>query len=341
MKFRARAPLRLGLAGGGTDVSPYSDKFGGLVLNATIDKYAYAIIEPREPGVVIFEALERGEAVELRTEGACPLSGDLLLHKAVYNSVQRKVGTPLGFKLTTFADAPAGSGLGTSSTLVVAMLGCFTEWLNFSVGDYEIAHWAFEIERQDAGLEGGKQDQYAATFGGFNLMEFYEKDRVIVNPLRTKPWIVSELEASMVLYYTGQSRQSHRIIMDQIRNAKQGKKASISAMHQLKRDAVSMKEFLLKGNIPGMAEILRSSWKAKRRTSTAISNESIEAVFEGALDHGALAGKVSGAGGGGFIFFLVDPANRYRLINYLKTLPGSVTNFLFTPQGMESWTIRD
>ena len=188
MIFRSKSPLRIGLAGGGTDVSPYSDLYGGAILNATISLSAYASIEPLDTKEIIIQALDRNESELFSFAKELPITNQLNLHKGIYNRIQKEFGMPdKGFRLSTFVDAPAGSGLGTSSTLVVTILGAFVEMLNLPLGDYDIAHLAYQIEREDLNLAGGKQDQYAATFGGVNFMEFYEGDKVIVNPLRIKP----------------------------------------------------------------------------------------------------------------------------------------------------------
>ena len=340
--YRARAPLRLGLAGGGTDVSPFSDEHGGYVLNATIDLYAQAILEPRDDGRVIFAAEDREEVIEFDGAQGVPDSDPLRLHKGIYRRVVRQFngGKPLSLKLTTYADAPAGSGLGTSSTMVVCMLQAYSEWLQLGLGEYDIAHLAFEIERLELGMAGGKQDQYAAAFGGFNFIEFGANDKVLVNPLRVKDWIISELEASTVLYYTGQSRESAHIIQEQIDNTRAKKTISVDAMLALKQDAVAMKEAILRGDLPRYAEVLGRSWTTKKQIAHGITNPEIDAVYDSAIAAGALAGKISGAGGGGFMMFFVPPERRMRVLRKLSQFPGQVMNFHFTGGGAQSWTMQ-
>ena len=341
MLIRSKAPLRLGLAGGGSDVSPYCDLYGGAVLNASINLSSFCTIEPCDDGSVTFAAKDRGEVFNAPCVESFAYDGLLDLHKGVYNRVVRDFnnGEPLSLKITTWSDAPAGSGLGSSSTMVVAILTAFSELLHLPLGEYDLAHLAFEIERQDIGLRGGAQDQYAATFGGVNFMEFHEQNRVIVNPLRVKKWILSELEASTVLYYTGVSRSSDKIIAQQIESYKSGESKSVEAVHQMKQDAVSMKEALLRGNIRHFGEILGRSWEAKRKLADQISNPEIEEIMSVARKAGAWAGKVSGAGGGGYIVFIVDPTNRVQLINALDELDGNVVSFRFEPHGAAAWTV--
>ncbi|WP_025847910.1 dehydrogenase [Paenibacillus ehimensis] len=341
MYIRSKAPLRLGLAGGGTDVSPYCDEYGGYVLNATIDMYAYCTIEPTQDNTITFFAADRQEFFEAKSQAHLELDGNLDLHKGIYNRIVKEFngGKPLSLKVTTYSDAPAGSGLGSSSTMVVAILTAYTEWLNLPLGEYDIAHLAYEIERLDVGLSGGRQDQYAATFGGFNFIEFYAEDRVIVNPLRVKEWIINELENSIVLYYTGASRESANIINEQVKNAEQKNKKSLEAMHELKADALIMKESILKGDILKFAQYLGKSWEAKKRMASSISNNQIDAVYDVAMNAGAYAGKVSGAGGGGFMMFMVDPTQRLQLVNALKKLDGEVMSFHFNRNGAEAWRV--
>jgi D-glycero-alpha-D-manno-heptose-7-phosphate kinase len=344
MFFRARAPLRLGLAGGGTDLSPYCDEYGGAVLNATIDHYAYSTLEiGGHLADVEFSTADTGQTWRGETEAvmagvACPLA----LHAAVYRRIIRDFNRGQRFpcRLITYCEAPPGSGLGSSSTLVVAMVKAFVEALALPLGEYEVAYLAFEIERLDCKLLGGRQDQYAATFGGFNFIEFHDNNRVLVNPLRIKNWILSELEASLVLMHTGVSRASAAIIEEQTRNVAASSTSSIEAMHELKKDAFRMKEALLKGDIQSMAKILNSSWAAKRRTAQAVSNSMIDTLIDHALAAGAKAAKVSGAGGGGFVLFVVDPVRRLPLIRELEKLPGRILSCSFTKRGTEGWRIE-
>ena len=339
--IRARAPLRLGLAGGGTDVSPFSDEHGGHVLNATIDLYAQAILEPRDDGQASFAAQDREEAVNFDAAAGVPDAEPLRLHRGIYRRVVRQFngGKPLSLKLTTYADAPAGSGLGTSSTMVVCMLQAYSEWLQLGLGEYDIAHLAFEIERLELGLAGGKQDQYAAAFGGFNFIEFGPADKVLVNPLRVKDWVVNELEASTVLYYTGQSRESAHIIQRQIDNTLAKDAGSLEATLAIKQDALAMKEAILRGDLARYAQILGRSWVAKKQMAQGISNPAIDTVYERAMSAGALAGKISGAGGGGFMMFFVPPERRMSVLRELAACPGQVMNFHFTGVGAQGWSL--
>jgi D-glycero-alpha-D-manno-heptose-7-phosphate kinase len=338
---RARVPLRLGLAGGGTDLSPYCDEFGGAVLNATIDRYAYAFIEPSPDGRLHFIA------PDIRADESFPAAAEafadatLRLHAAV---TRRMCGEFAGgrvpaVRITSFVDAPPGSGLGSSSALVVALVEAFTALLGLPLGPYDVAHLAWQIERLDLGLAGGKQDQYAATFGGINFIEFFAADRVIVNPLRVAPAIRNELETAMVICFSGISRRSEQIIVEQQRGMQGPDGGNLDDLHRLKADALEMKLALLRGEIGRMAEVLGRSWQAKKRTAGGVSTGRIDELFARAQEAGATAGKVSGAGGGGFMMFMVPPSRRFAVLRALAEAGAEASGVHFTTEGAESWRV--
>ena len=340
MIYRSKAPLRIGLAGGGTDVSPYCDLYGGAILNATVSLYAYANIEPIDQPSIILQAIDRKERQEYELMKVLPIDGKLDLLKGVFNrlSKENNLGGK-GIRLSTYVDAPAGSGLGTSSTLVVAIIGAFSEMLRLPLGEYDIAHLAYEIERQDLNMAGGRQDQYAATFGGVNYMEFYGEDKVIVNPLRIRQQYLFELENNLLLYYTSTSRESARIIEKQSENVVKKEEKSIDAMHQLKQQAKMMKEALLKGKLNEIGEILDFGFQQKRQMAEGISNNLMEQIYEAARTSGATGGKVSGAGGGGFMIFYCPNNTKFQVMEALSKFGGYCKPYQFVDHGLTSWTI--
>ncbi len=340
-EYRARAPLRLGFGGGGTDVSPYCDQYGGLVLNATINRFAFASATPHPAGLISFEAKDLGVCWEGSFSDIDNVPGKLTLLSGVYKRLvaDYNSGVPVPMRLVTHADAPAGSGLGTSSSLVVALVDCLRSAMGIPLGTYDVAHLAFEIERIDLGLSGGRQDQYAAAFGGVNFLEFYEDERVIVNPLRIDRRTLNELESSLVIYFTGVSRSSAAIIEKQSSNIQKNKVSSIEALHSLKADAVKMKEALLRGQVTRLAELLAHSWADKKRISASITSPGIDEAYECAMANGALGGKVSGAGGGGFMMFLVRPELRPQFLTAMAACGGRAETVTLTEKGVESWRV--
>jgi D-glycero-alpha-D-manno-heptose-7-phosphate kinase len=341
---RARAPLRLGLGGGGTDLSAYSDQHGGVVLNATIDRYAYAHVTLETGDHIHFKA------GDLQTEETLPLDLDfdirtgLVLHRAVYRHmmVAYNDSQPLPMTITTTIDVPAGSGLGASSALTVALIEAFAHAMQLPLGPYEIARLAFDIERRQLGMAGGMQDQYAAAFGGFNFMEFLPNAAgVIVNPLRLRRSVLNEFESALVICFSGQSRQSANIIEQQVGGISRMDDATMQAMHQIKHHALDMKARIIAGDIRGLAAILRDSWLAKKQTAKAITTGAVDALLEAAMESGAWAGKVSGAGGGGFIMLLTDPERRLDLIRRLNAAGGEASAVKLTFEGAEAWTVPD
>lgn len=340
MIVRSRAPLRLSFAGGGSDLPAYYEKYGGSILNATIDIYAYCTIEKIE-SQVIFEASDLEISFSYKPEAritGCPLK----IHEGIYNRIVKDFnnGKALSISVKTYCEAPIGSGLGSSSTLTVAIIKAYAEYLNIALGEYDLAHLAWSIEREDLGLSGGKQDQYAAAFGGLNYIDFFEDDRVIVNPLRLKSNFINELESSLVLYYTGTSRESAKIIDEHTTNISKNNSTTLDAIHGIKTLATSIKTSLLKSDIKSFAKHMEESWILKKVSSDKISNNHIEKIYNLAKANGALGGKVTGAGGGGFMMFVVKPTQRMHLIKTLQDIDdktGYVLNCHFTNEGAVSW----
>lgn len=341
MIIRAKSPLRIGLAGGGTDVSPYCDIYGGHILNACINMFAYATIEPTNDNKAVFVSADRHEYDSQFSSEVLTYNGTLDLIKSVYNRVIKDFNIkPLSFILTTYVDAPAGSGLGSSSTLVVTVLKAFSEWLKLPLSEYDIAKLAWSIEREDMSMAGGLQDQYAAAFGGFNFMEFSNNNKVVVNPLRIKSSYISELENNLVLYYTGTSRLSADIINSQITQMKSKSVNAIDALHKIKQSARDMKEALLTGKIDAMGQLLDEAWSNKKITSSSISNPKIDEIYEAAKSAGASGGKISGAGGGGFFMFYCPKNTRYAVIDKINSFGGEAKVFNFVEAGAYAWSIE-
>ncbi|MFY7836007.1 MAG: dehydrogenase [Novosphingobium sp.] len=340
---RSRAPLRLGLGGGGTDLAAYAERHGGVVLNATIDRYAYAHLAIRDDRRIVFKADDLNAEETLACGTSFEIREGLCLHRAVYRHMMDTyndgVGLPLS--ITTTIDVPAGSGLGASSALTVALIEAFVLAMQLPLGPYEVARLAFEIERIQLGLLGGMQDQYAAAFGGFNFIEFLKDAAgVIVNPLRLRREHLNEFESSLVICFSGQSRESATIIKDQVGGLQVFNDETLAAMHELKVQADEMKVSILSGDIRGMADVLKRSWLAKKRTASSITNSTVDDLLEVAIKNGAYAGKVSGAGGGGFIMLLADPERRYHLIRKLNEHGGQASAVKLVFEGAEAWPVR-
>ncbi len=341
LKIRSRAPLRLGFAGGGTDIEAYCNSNNGLVLNSTISIYAYTNIKVFNEKKVRIISSDLNQKIEKLSDGEFELDDLLTIHKAVYNYMilnynDNKI---LPIEISTYCSIPPGSGLGSSSTIVVSLIRAFVEYLNLPLDDLSIAKLAIKIEREDCKFSGGRQDQYAASCGGFNFMEFNKNNHTIVNSLRIKNWIKCELEASLILYFTGISRKSSEIIEDQTTNIQLGKNKSLEAMHKMRSQAKRMKEALICGDLETFCNSLNEGWEAKKSSSKSVSNEYIEEIYKSAIESGATAGKLSGAGGGGFMLFYSPPEKKGDVIRNLQVFGGKIYDFHFTEQGCQAWTV--
>src|SRR3984957_2980470 len=334
-RIRARAPLRISFAGGGTDVPPFPATEGGCVLSATIDRYAYGSLVPRTDRMVSIESVDFKTTAEMSLDQDILYDGSLDLIKAAVRRFGRD-GTD-GYDLVLRSNAPPGSGLGSSSTMMVALTGLLSAHYGRMLDDYETAWLAHAIERSDLGITGGMQDQYAATFGGFNFIEF--TDRVIVNPLRIRDEIVHELELSLMLCFTGITRDSARVIEDQTRRALASADDTMGGLRAQKELAVAMKAALLTGQLDEFGALLGEAWTQKKRMFPLISNERIDELYEIATKNGALGGKITGAGGGGYILLFCDFTKKHRVIEALEFAGAVITEFAFDTKGLTTWRV--
>lgn len=332
--YRARAPLRLSFCGGGTDVSPYPEEHGGCVLSATINHYAYASLRPRRDSRLTLASLDYDLIAKYDHPKRVKLDGNLGLLKGAVRALKVKRGADLW----AHSDAPPGSGLGASSTMMVALIGVLREWLKRDLSSYEVAELAFRVERVDLGLAGGRQDQYAAAFGGINFIEF-GRDATVVTPLRIPRDTLQELEYRLLMVYMGQTRQSAKIIERQTASYRAGHKSTVRALSALKTQTVEMKRALLLGQVDGFGELLHEAWEQKKRLDAGISNSRVDRLYQLARREGAIGGKMPGAGGGGYFLLLTRFDRKHRVAAALEKHGGQVVPFQFESRGLLSWSV--
>jgi D-glycero-alpha-D-manno-heptose-7-phosphate kinase len=335
MIIKAKAPFRIGLAGGGTDVDPYASLYGGEVINATIGLYARVALEATSDGMVYLE-MKPQTPLEFPIDAPPENAGDIRdLFTVTYNRFIQSYGTPFGgLCVTITSDVPYGSGLGTSSTLMVTIIGALLKLYGLQWTPEEIAAFAVDTERNVIGWAGGKQDQYAAVYGGFNHMWFGTDGTVKVQSLSLSDAFVSLLEQSMLLYYSKQHRHSSRIIEEQQARIIAGERPSLEATHALKQLVENMHDSLIQGNLASLAETFALSFAAKKKISSGISTQQLESVVSAALAAGAKTAKISGAGGGGFLTIICSLSSRTQVQKALHTFEGQVYPFHFTNQGL-------
>jgi D-glycero-alpha-D-manno-heptose-7-phosphate kinase len=334
MNVRSKAPLRVSFAGGGTDVPPYPQLYGGCVLNATIDSFAWGSLRPRTDGITRIASADLGIEVEFNAREEVCLDGKMDLAKAVIRRLDSL--NQEGCDIFLHSEAPPGSGLGSSSALVVSLVGLVREYKKLPLGNYELADTAYVIEREDLKISGGHQDQYAAAFGGFNFIEF-EKNQVIVNPLRIHRSTINELEHNLLLCFTGTTRHSDKVIDDQTSRLVANEKATLAGLRDQKALAVEMKNALLTSKLVHFGELLDSAWHAKKKMSDRISTPQIDELYEEARKKGAIGGKVTGAGGGGYVMFYCEWEKKHRVAEQLRKMGTLATEFAFDFKGLQTW----
>jgi D-glycero-alpha-D-manno-heptose-7-phosphate kinase len=339
MLIRARAPLRISFCGGGTDVPPYCDERGGVVLSATINRYATATIVPGK-GTFTVRSIDYDQSISYGLDVPFVYDGQLDLAKGVIDHFRRHEGLTGGLEVTLHNDAPPGSGLGSSSAVTVALVSGLVDLLRLPFNAYQVADLAYRIERIEVGIKGGKQDQYATAFGGFNLIEFHPGGVVLVVPLRLRPETIWELEHSLVFSYVGGGHFSDQIIEGQVRNYETRRTESVHAMDRLKVLTQDMKRALLIGDLCEFGELLHLAWESKRQMAKGITTPAIDELYDAAMRAGALGGKMNGAGGGGFMMFICDPQRRYAVQEALRKAGSQLASLTFVEPGVRTWTLK-
>lgn len=336
MLIRAKAPLRISFAGGGTDVPPFPAQEVGCVLSATIDRYAWGTLRPRDDGSICINSLDFGTSLTYSSRREMRLDGQMDLAKA---AIARLTGAyDQGFDLFLRSDAPPGSGLGSSSAMMVALVGLLKEWKNLPMTDYEVAELAYTVERSDLSIAGGMQDQYAAAFGGVNFMEFYG-DRVVVNGLKVSPDILNELEYNLLLVDTGKVRLSSNIIADQVDRYERRESESVDALREIKRLTSEMKDLLLRRRFEEFGNLLHEEWQQKKRMSERISNSELDELYELAREEGAIGGKITGAGGGGHMLLYCRFDRKHHVAQALRSRGCEPSEVALEPAGLQTWRV--
>ena len=323
------------MAGGGTDLLPYWSVYGGVVLNGTIDQYAYCKIEPYHEW--LFSSVDLNDSIAFTDLDKDYVSGSMKLLINTYQYLTKDLDRE-PVKITTYVEAPPGSGLGSSSALVVALISAIAEYYGIPLGEYDVADYAVDVERNICNLPGGKQDQFAAAFGGFNFIEFLPDGRTIVNPLRLNFKTQNMLELSTVLYYVGKPRKSERVIETTSNNLMKNDKLTLQATHRIKDACIEYKRSLLLGDVDKICETMNTYWKNKIQTSKNVASPELIDSYKFALQNGAKAAKISGAGGGGHMIFFTDFEKRHQLITALKGRNiGRIVPFKFVKHGVDVW----
>ena len=333
---RAKAPVRVSFSGGGSDLTHYfmgSDS--GAVINATISLYCHATLRPRKDEKIIIDSFDLNETIEYKNLDNMLSEDDSF---GLFRSLIKLIKPEYGFDLTVKSDFPPGSGLGGSSSVMVAVLGCFNEFRRDKWSDYELSEIAFQAERFDMGISGGWQDQYATVFGGFNFIEF-KKDNNLIHPLRLPDKTILELEESLVLFEISSGRDSGSIHDSQKISMQNSKIQDL--VRQNVDHSYDMKEKILKGKLRDFGLGLDVAWNLKRQFSNKISNDKLNELYSYAIDNGALGGKLLGAGGGGFFMFFVENFSKNAFLRSMKQLGFTETRFQFDDKGVQSWTMRD
>ncbi len=338
MIIRSRSPVRVSSGGGGTDVSPYCDEKGGCVVSATVNKYSYSTLQTRADQEIHLESADFLKNIRFGHVNDIVYNNELDLIKAV---IKRFNTTGVGLSVFMRSDVPPKSGLGSSAAAFAAMIGLFNHMRREKkMTDYEVAELAYKLEREELKIGGGKQDQYATVFGGLNYIEF-GNNWVRVNPLRMKKDHILELEKNMILLYTKprETRDGGDIIRDQTKSYVNREQDVIKAFDKTKEIAEEMRFALLRGDLNRFGQLLHEGWETKKRFSPMIANGYINDIYDLAIKNGAVGGKMTGAGGGGFMLFYCEPNKEHKVVEKMEQAGLKPFSFTFDFDGLQTWDV--
>lgn len=337
MIIRSRSPVRISFGGGGTDVPPYCNENGGCVVSATISKYAYSTMIPRLDREIHIESGNFLRTLRFNSLDDIVYNNDLDLLKAVVKEMNEN---DKGVNIFMRSDVPPKSGLGGSAAAFSSLIGLFNHKQEKKMTNYEIAELAHRLEREELRIGGGRQDQYATVFGGINFIEF-SNGSVRVSPLKMKKDHVLELEKHLLLVYTGdRPTNSGDIINDQTKSYVKNDQNVREALDKTKELAIEMRFALLKGDLYDLGELLQRAWETKKKQSSLIANTRINDIYDMAIKYGALGGKITGAGGGGFMLLLCEPNKEHLIIDNLEKSGLKPMTFNFDMEGLQTWEVN-
>jgi D-glycero-alpha-D-manno-heptose-7-phosphate kinase len=341
MVIRSRAPVRIDFAGGTTDLSPFRDEIGGAVVNATISRYAYCTLTPLDNHAIRITSENLQTFVEAQDIRELEYDGNLDLLKAAV----RRLNLDIGLNIIVHSDAPPGSGVGTSASVGVALIGMLERLQREmdrkarAMTAHEIAELACQME-SELGIVGGKQDQYAAALGGINFMEFFSEGRVSVQHLEIDRDTLYELEKHLVLCYTGESRLSGDTNQKMIQAYRDGVPEVVDALKAIRQVAYDVKQALLLGDLKAFAELLEEEYQQRVKLAPSVVTRKILYLRDLALEAGAVSMKICGAGGGGCVLFYCRPDMETRVKRVLQQEGGTVLDFAFDHRGLQVWKAR-
>lgn len=327
-----RSPVRISFAGGGTDLPSYYERFGGAVVSAAINKHFYTVLQKRGDGKIQIISADLRTVETWEDIARMQVRGHAL---EIPLAVLKEFGREISVNLFLASEIPPGTGLGSSASVCVNLTKILASYSHISLSKYELAERAFYIARSVLGRPVGKQDEYASAFGGLNFISFQPDGTTDVEPLNLEPELARELQSSLLLFFTGASHHSWSILEEQEKSARRGENNTVEYLHEIRNLTEPMKKALLGGELREFGLLLHEGWNIKKRLSSKISNDRIDELYNTAIRNGALGGKITGAGGGGFLL-LFCPQHRHREVREaLVGLGAREMGFEFDFQGTQ------